>query len=424
MFSAARWFTRFMFVTSIEEMSVSKKTRILLIVLINATMFLFGFLENIKGVSYPLIKTEFGVSHDEQGRMVSLLSFSYTFFCIAAGYILSRFGLKKVYLMGFIFALLGLSLVFFAPGFWISAACLFLVFSCFGLFEIGVNGLASILFTKKAALSLNLLHFMYGVGAVLGPRAAGMICGIEGLSWRHVYLFSVPLVLLFFIPAAAATYPEPERENSLPGTGPENGSVRRGGSGFSAALRTPLVWFFGIVLGLMMSVEMATSNWGSLYFQDVYGMDPTTAGAGFVSGFFVLFTLSRLVSGFVIEKIGYIKSLTGAVVIIGTIFLAGFALGRMGIYVLPVLGFFIAILWPTLMAAAMGVFGAGAPVMCSAVIAIGGLFNALMQLATGYVNRYVGDAWGYRSCLIFVAALLALLLKFGGKLKKPEAMNR
>ncbi|MDR2048684.1 MAG: MFS transporter [Treponema sp.] len=420
-------------------MSVSKKTRILLVILINGTMFLFGFLENIKGVSYPLIKTEFGVSYDEQGRMVSLLSFSYTFFCVAAGFILSRFGIKKVYLLGFIFALLGLSLLFFAPGFWTSAACLFLVFSCFGLFEIGINGLASILFTKKAALFLNLLHFLYGVGAVLGPKAAGILCGMEGISWRHVYLFSIPLVLIFFIPAAAAKYPEPEdgssgekptAGNSVSGNPAEGQSGNPAGSSaespakvpkisFTGALRTPMVWFFGVVLGLMMSVEMATSNWGSLYFQDVYGMDPTTAGAGFVSGFFVLFTLSRLVSGFVIEKIGYIKSLIGAVLIIGVIFIAGFALGRTGIYVLPVVGFFIAILWPTIMAVAIGFFGVNAPVMTSVVIAIGGLFNALMQLSAGYINRYVGAAWGYRSCLIFTAALVVLLLKFGGKLKRP-----
>jgi fucose permease len=397
-------------------MSASKKTRVLLIILINGTMFLFGFLENIKGVSYPLIKTEFGVSYDEQGRMVSLLSFSYTFFCVAAGFILSRFGVKRVYLLGFVFALLGLCSVFFAPGFWIAAACLFLVFSCFGLFEIGVNGLASILFTKKAALFLNLLHFMYGVGAVLGPRAAGLLCGMEGLGWRHVYLFSVPLVLIFFIPAAVVKYPEPA--DTLPG---EKGSGPAG-IGFTGALRTPLVWFFGLTLGLMMSTEMATSNWGSLYFQDVYGMDPTSAGAGFVSSFFILFTLSRLVSGFLIEKIGYIKSLIGAVFIAGAIFIAGFALGRAGIYVLPVLGFFIAIFWPTIMAVAIGAFGVNAPVMTSAVIAIAGLFNALMQLSTGYINRYAGAAWGYRSCLIFVAALIVLLLRLGKILKKKEGL--
>jgi fucose permease len=415
-------------------MLASKKTRMLLVILINGTMFLFGFIENIKSVSYPLIKTEFGVSYDEQGRMVSLLSFSYTFFCVAAGFILSRFGVKRVYLLGFVFALLGLSLVFFAPGFWTSTACLFLVFSCFGLFEIGINGLASILFTKKAALFLNLLHFMYGVGAILGPWVAGMLCGLEGLGWRHVYLFSVPMVLIFFILTAATKYPETNlsrensaesphkddrsRENSPPGRA-ENDPAFRPKISFIGALRSPQVWFFGIILGLMMSTEMATSNWGSLYFQDVYGMDPTSAGAGFVSSFFILFTLSRLVNGFVIEKIGYIKSLVGAVFIIGVIFIAGFALGRTGIYVLPILGFFIAILWPTIMAVAIGVFGVNAPVMISAVIPIGGLFNALMQFATGYINRYIGAAWGYRSCLIFAVALIVLLMRLGKMLKKP-----
>jgi fucose permease len=262
---------------------------------------------------------------------------------------------------------------------------------------------------------------------------------MEGISWRHVYLFSVPLVLIFFILAVVAKYPDPAdnfpRENgagSLPendkGLSAGNEPFRKnpareetgpaGGISFTGALRIPIVWLFGLILGLMLSTEMATSNWGGLYFQDVYGMDPTTAGASFVSGFFILFTLSRLVSGFIIEKIGYIKSLTGAVFITGAIFIAGFALGRTGIYVLPVLGFFIAIFWPTIIAVAIRLFGVNAPVMTSAIIAIAGLFNALMQLSTGYINRYIGAAWGYRSCLIFTVALIALLPRLGKTVKR------
>jgi len=386
-------------------MSSSKKVQILLFIFINGTMFIFGFLENIKGVSFPLIKTEFDVSYETQGRMVSFLSFSYTFFCLIGGFILSRFGVKKLYIAGFLFAFAGLVSVFFMPGYWTVALALFFVFSCFGLFEIGVNALASILFTGKAALFMMLMHFFYGIGAVVSPRGAGFVSTIPGLNWRHAYLFSIPLVLLFFIPCIILRFPG-QSEQKAEG---ESDDVRK--VGFAEALRTPKVWFFGLTLGLMISVEIASSNWGNLYFQDVYGFDPATKGAWFVSAYFVMFTLSRLVSGFIIEKLGYVRSLIYSVLGMIAVFSVGFSLGPNGIFVLPLVGFFVSIHWPTIMAVGIKAFGKNAPVISSAVIAIGGFLSAAFQYLIGHLNNVIGAAWGYRSCLVVEIIILGMLFR-------------
>ncbi|MDR2552059.1 MAG: MFS transporter [Treponema sp.] len=406
-------------------MARTKKAHTLLFFILYGTMFLFGFLENIKGVSYPLIKNEFNVSYETQGKMISALSFCYTFFVVISGFVLGRFGIKKVYILGLVLALLGAFSVYFMPSFWTTASALFLIFAGFGVFEIGINAAAARLFTGKTALMMNLLHFMYGFGSVASPQAAGKLADPAGpgLGWRQIYLISAPLVLLVVIVSFFAKFPqEADSVKDRPAGDPErpSGAVLEPDGkehGFVTALKTPLVWGFGLSLGLMMGIEMASSNWGGLYFQDVYGMDPATRGANFVSAFFVLFTLSRLASGFVIERAGYMRSLIGAVLIVMAIFAAGFALGPAGIYVLPVLGFFIAIFWPTLLSVAIKRFGNSAPVMTSAIIAIGGLVNAAMQFVMGYVNRW-DAAWGYRSSLIFALALLCLLLKLNRDVKK------
>jgi fucose permease len=402
----------------------AKNKYLLLIILLNASMFLFGFLENIKGVSYPLIKTEFGVSYDDQGKMISLLSFGYTFFCVVAGFMLARFGVKKVYVLGFLCALTGLFSIYFMPGFWTAALSLLLVFASFGLFEISVNALATQIFTKKVALLMSILHFFYGLGGMVAPKLAGTLTKLDVLGWRHMYLFSIPLVLILFVPAALTKFPSSDTPKDL-GTSlretPQLEPKPAHRLTFTGALVDSWVWIFGLTLGLIMGIEMVSSNWGGLYFQDVYGMDPRTRGANFVSAFFLLFTVSRLVSGFLIEKIGYMRSLIGAAIFILLIFTTGFILGAAGIYVLPALGFFIAIMWPTLMAVAMGRFGSDAPVKTSAVIAIGGLINAAMQLSIGYINRYIGAAYGYRSALIFSLFLLGFLIHicFKGKSRYP-----
>jgi fucose permease len=386
----------------------NKYRRVFLFFILYGVMFLFGFIENIKGVSYPLIKEEFGASYEQQGIMVSALSMSYVFFCALGGFCIARYGVKPDFLAGFFCMTLGLGLIYLMPSWRTTSAALFVVFAGFGLFEVGLNALATQLFTRRAALLMNLLHFFYGAGSSASPRAAGVLAA--HYNWRFLYLASIPLVLVFFILALAVKFP------AKPEAGAEGGKD----IGFFDALKNPMLWLFSAVLGLMVVTEMSSTNWGSLYFQDVYSLDPKTSGAGFVSNFFILFTISRLLSGFLIEKIGYMRSLFGAVLAVTGIFAAGFALGKDGVYLLPALGFFVAILWPTLMAAAMGYFGRHAPVMTSAMIVLGGLLNSGVQLLIGFINRFFGPAWGYRSCLPFAFVLLAALLVLRRKMKHSQ----
>jgi fucose permease len=369
-------------------------------------MTLYGFIEGLRGVTYPLIKTEFDVPYHRHGLMVSMVSFAYVCFCAAGGFIIARFGVRRALLAGFVSAFIGLGAVFFLPGYKAVSASLFVIGAAYGFFDVGVNALGAQVFTSKAALLMNLLHFFYGLGSSLSPKIAGTVSA--GLGWRYVYLFSVPAALLFFIPALMVPFPEKER----------SGEAAGGTASFTRALVTPMVWLFSLALGFMVVVETASANWAGLYFQDVYSIDLAGSGAGFLSTFFIFFTLSRLLSGFVIEKIGYLRSLIGAALGVLLVMIIGFALGRRGIHVLHLLGIFTAIFWPTTMAVAMGWFGPRAPVMTSAMIVIAGTLNAAVQLLIGLTNRVIGPAWGYRSCFVYallvVIALLALRRRIRG----------
>jgi fucose permease len=402
---------------------MTKLQQFLLFFLLFGTMLSFGLIENIKGVSYPLIKAEFSASYEQQGLMVSLLSVSYVGFSIIAGIFLGRFGIKPAFLFGFAALSLGLVSVFFMPGFFTAAAALFVMFAGFGFLEVGINALASQVFVNKAALLMNMLHALYGIGAIIGPKAAGLLANNAGLGWRYIYLLCLPLALVLLIPAVFTAFPKGRGAVS---TASDNSAGSRpiAHKSFFEALRNPMVWFFSITLGMMIVVEMNSANWGGLYFQDVYGIDPRTGGAVFLSAFFLIYTISRLISGFLVERIGYMRSLIGIAFIIFIIFIIGFCLGSKGIFILPVLGFFIGPLWPTMMALAIVVFGDDAPVFSSAMIAIGGGINAGVQFLVGLTNRLLGPAWGYRSSLVYTVLLIAVLLFLSGKVKqKTEAGN-
>jgi len=391
---------------------VKKFQKILLFVLLFGTMLIFGLIENIKGVSYPLIKMDFQATDVQQGIMVSMLSMAYVSFSIIAGIFLSKFGIKPSYLFGYSTLCIGLFAVFFMPGFFSTSAALFLIFAGFGFFEIGTNALASRIFVTKTALLMNLLHAFYGIGAMLGPKAASMIISIPKFNWRYVYLLSLPLALIFFIPSVFTRFPE----NTI--SAGDKTKSDTGHKSFFDALKSPMVWLMAITLGLAIIVEMNNSNWGPLYFWEVFNKNPETEGAAFVSSFFLIFTISRLVSGPFVEKIGYTRTLMGVSFLTIIVFIVGFSIGENGIRLLPANGFFIALLWPTIMAVAVVIFGKDAPVFASAMIAIGGLLNAGVQFIIGLTNKIFGPQWGYRSSILYTVLLLMAVILLHRKFRE------
>jgi fucose permease len=61
------------------------RPRLILFGVVYGAMSVYGFIENLKGVTYPLIKTEFSISYDQQGLMVSLVSLAYVLFGVPWG---------------------------------------------------------------------------------------------------------------------------------------------------------------------------------------------------------------------------------------------------------------------------------------------------------------------------------------------------
>jgi fucose permease len=399
-----------------ENYSSKKFTHTYLLFIITyATMFLFGFIENIKGVSFPLIKTEFGVSYDNQGGLVSITWFGYVIFCLLASLFMQRFGIKKSILAGYIMICTGAFATLLAPSFWAVSLTLLIVNTGFGFFEVGTNALGTAVFTKRAALMMSLMHFFYGFGAILGPKTAGLLTESFGFSWRKVYIVVIIPTLLIFLFALFTRFNENQHESNS-----EQSSAK---ITFASALKNPIVWLFCITLGFMEVIEFGAANWGGLYLQDVYNLDPRIVGASFVSTFYILFTLSRLFSGLAIEKIGYLRSLFIAVLCSIVFFFIGFALGRKGIWILTVTGFFIATLWPTIMAYAMKVFGKDAPTVTSVIITVSGAINGVFQLIIGFTNQYVGESWGYRSCLLYSIIVLIMLYFLSKKINKAKVVK-
>jgi fucose permease len=385
-----------------------------LLFIIYGDMVLYGFVQSTKGVVFPLIKNEFNASYNEQGLLVALVSLVAVFFCVVAGVFIGRYGLKKALVLGFFLAALGMGSFYFASGFWLAAGIYLVIQSGLSFFEISLNGLGVRIFTVKSALMISLLHFFYGAGAIAGPRFAGFITNRPGMNWRLIYPAAlIPVFVMLFITLCINFPDKPEkgRRNHPAGETAREKFSGPAKSPFWVVIKQPMVWLFGLILGFGGAVEGGSVNWSVLYLQDVYGLDPVTSGAAFVSAFFVLYTMSRLISGFFIEKAGYMNSLLFAALGLLLLFIGGFALGERGIRILPLTGAFVAIVWPAMLAVSVGVFKSGAQNASGAIIAIAFTLSGIVQYGIGLINRFMGAAWGYRSCLVYSLILLLLLCR-------------
>jgi fucose permease len=386
----------------------------LLLVVIDGDIALYGFVSSMRGVSYPLIKNMFTVSYSQQGIMTALLSFVGVSFCVIPGMFMRRFGLKKTVGAGFAVMILGMGSLFFAGSFQAAAGLLMILQAGFGFFEIGLNAMGVRIFTSRSALMMILLHFFFGVGAVCGPRFAGFLVNTAGLSWQAVYPLALIPVFAMLALSLAAPFPgmmKAENRNAAGPASPLSSEEAPDQIPFLKALKEPLVWIFGLVMGLISSIEACSTSWSGLYLQDVFGIDP--ASGLFVSAFFALYTLSRFFGGFLAEKAGYVRISAVCCLAVPLVLAASFLLGKPGIFLLPVTGLFIAPVYPTMLAISVGVFGKKAQAMSPAIISIAFSLNGLIQLGFGLSNRFLGAAWAYRSCVLYgvVCFLLTLKLK-------------
>ncbi len=403
--------------------------------IIYVTMLVFGVVETVKSVALPAIKEEFGITYTETGGLISFAWFGYVVLCFVVTLFLQRFGIKNSILGGYVLIIGGCLLTLVAREYYLVMVALFMVHASFGFFEVGDNALAMKIFTTKTALLLSLMHFFYGLGAVIGPHVASavmqspLVVAAGNGGWRWIYLvLGIPLVavtLLVLLTRFGGNSRNAKQEqggNAVMGTGTAGAGVETDIDRvsqkltFSKVLAIPSAWVFIAMLGLMEVVEFGAANWAPFYLRDVHGFDPEVQGAMFVSVFYILFTLSRLVGGFATEKAGYYRSMIACVGMTIVLYLAGFLLHVDGIWILACTGIFIAQFWILILAIAERKFKQEAAIVTSVIITMSGLINGLFQVVIGMTNEFIGDAWGYRSCLLYAAIVLVLGIVFKKKL--------
>jgi fucose permease len=376
----------------------SKRSYILPIIFIFTMMILVATAENVRGVFIPLFKRDFSINDTNIGVMLTISSLGYILFTYIGGVLCGKIGQKNVFICGItciIVSLFGLGIFHNYHLFLLS---MFILNVGLSLISIAINTIVPVLFISYQAVLMNLTHFCYGLGSATVQRVSGILL-FNGISWRVIYLSEAVLffiLLILFIPIKIPNIHKSSKEREI--------KDRK-----ADLFRNKLLYFYMFALGFYVFAEMGTGNWFINYMEKVYIFDKEKSSL-YLSLFFGIFTIGRLIGGFVVEKIGYVKAVFISLVIALIIYLIGINLGPKGMIVISIAGFFFAVTFPTLVLTISKVFKGNVAYATGVIVTASSTTNMVLNMLMGFLNDKIGE---YRAFyLIPISLALSIIFIF------------
>ncbi|MDR1245774.1 MAG: MFS transporter [Clostridiales Family XIII bacterium] len=405
---------------------VSGANFVILTLTIFTAFLIFGLSENVKGPAIPSIQSDFGIDEFQVGLLLAINAFGYLIACGYTAPLAAKSGLRPtlaVSLIGMALSGIGICL---SPGFLPLALSFFVMYLGNGMLEITLGLMAATIFTKNTGAMLNISHFFYGLGSMIGPvlSARLMAATMENttLGWRYMYLIILSFALIPLILGLIGRMAERSGDRQ---------KLR-----ITAFLKKPWVW--PIILGLSLSYvcEMGIGGWLVNFLEKAYAFESGDA-AFILAAFFACFTAARLILGPLTDKVGFTRSMLIATSFSGLAIIIGVAAGRPGIALLIIAGIGVAPIYPTMLAIVAKLFADDIYTAMTVILTVLGIISMISNLMLGGIvdgarhifTQYYGEAGvgiAYSAgimflglcCLVAFAATLVLYreLKRDGKM--------
>jgi len=370
------------------------------------SFLIFGFVDNIKGPTLPPLLRDLGFSYSTGGSILIGAYFGFLAATLITGPIADRAGNKIVMFIAGVCLLVGLfTYSLFSLALMLTAAIFFIGMGL-GAIEVGGNLIILDIHSQDKGRFLNLLSFFHGIGAMLAPLAAGQML-VAGLSWRTVYQLTMVPVLFLFVYFIILKYPRGAiRHNSA--TLKEFGALAFSGD---------MILYY-LIIAIYVAAEVGVGAWLVEFLQKVKAQSVVQSSA-FLSIFFASATVGRFFGSFIVDHIGYLKSmLLASLASILFIAIGSFGPSALAIFI-PLSGLFFSIIFPTATAAVSDLHEENMGAILGILFMFGGLGAMLGSSSIGVASDLLGIARGFGMVLVFCMLLSGLL----GVLIWKQALN-
>lgn len=355
-----------------------------------------GSSDSLRGIFSTIFQQHFALSTTQLGLIVTVSYIGNLVFLLVGGNLSARFAKKRVLQVLMLIWMAALALFALTDSYPVLLVAMALVMGSSTLLNTTMNLITPLLFTAAPGFFVNFLFFTQGIGTsgsqfFLGSMADGFP------FWQYTNLGLLVLGAAAF--GMLLFCPVPEEPAVAPGALPQaEGRLTD---------RLGVVVPFVLVFGFYFITEHGVMNWLVAY--GTTGLEMTQAAASrYLSVFYGGVMLGRLVLSPLVDKLGIIRSMQLFGVISGVLYVAGSLGGAALMPLWAASGFFLSILYPTLVMSirlyfpAQQVSGAA-----GTIISIASLADILFNVGFG---RLV-DLAGYRLsiCVLPVSMVLFLI---------------
>jgi fucose permease len=159
---------------------------------------------------------------------------------------------------------------------------------------------------SQSAKLMNWLQACFGLGAALSPIMITWMLD-NGHSWRWGYV----AVCLCFAALAGATGLTLRQWELMTSASPDSAVADSSQAPSGATLRIPYVWLSILLFFVFTGFEGTAGQWPYTLFTEARDIDPAVAGL-WVSIFWLSMTIGRIIFGFVVERVGVVPLIRGA----------------------------------------------------------------------------------------------------------------
>lgn len=373
------------------------------------SFFIFGFVDNLKGATLSSLLTDLNFNYAQGGSILFGAYLGFFIATLAAGVLADSVGNRRILILAGGLISLGILAFAEASTFWLLFAAMTVLGLGMGCIEVSGNGLIIELHLLNRGRYLNLLATFHGIGALIVPLYAGWLLN-AGVSWRQVFQYSLPLAILLTLAFVLAPTPSKNRVKPTASSGFDWQAV--GKLGFTGQM----IWFY-LAIAFYVGAELGIAAWIVEFLQRSKGFHLTGA-TGFLSLFFTMVMVGRVVGSLVVERLGYVRSVLGAAaggllcVLIGI-----FGPPSLAVFV-PVCGLFFSIIFPTITAVVSDVNQEKTNTILGLLFAAGGVGGALGPWAIGIASNSLGIQMGFALvavyCLLVIGAVAMVQRTFRG----------
>lgn len=354
-----------------------------------------GSSDSLRGIFSTIFQEHFSLTTTQLGLIVTVSYIGNLVFLLVGGNLSTRFPKKRVLQTLILIWMGALALFATTSNYLLLLIGMALVMGSSTLLNTTMNLLTPLLFAASPGFFVNFLFFTQGIGTSGSQFFLGSMA--DGFSfWQRTNLGLLVLGIVAFVLLLFCQVPE---EPAQPA------ESRQTSGGYRWGIVVPFV----LVFGFYFIAEHGVMNWLVAYGTAGLGMAQGDA-ARYLSIFYGGVMLGRLLLSPLVDRLGVLKSLSIFGIISTVLYVAGSLGGASLMALWAVSGFFLSILYPTLVMSirlyfpAQQVSGAA-----GTIISIASLADILFNVGFG---RLVDTAGYSLSICVLPLAMVAFLLTF------------